>query len=109
MINNKIRLYCNNKGINCGIAFPPVLSVSNCIAHYSPTKETDIKLKFDDNVKIDFGVHVNGWIIDSAFIYFNSKHDKIHKATKEALYAGLKEVAIDAKISNVSKAINKLY
>jgi len=109
MINNKIRFYCNNKGVNCGIAFPPVLSVSDCIAHYSPTPKSDIKLKFEDNVKIDFGVHVNGWIIDSAFTaYFDSKHDKIHKATKEALYAGLKEVGIDAKISNVGKAVQEV-
>ena len=109
IINNKIREYCNYKGINCGIAFPPVLSVNNCIAHYSPTKETDIKLSFDDNIKVDIGVHVNGWIIDSAFtIYFNSKHDKIHKITKEALYAGIKEIGIDAPISNVSKAIQEV-
>ena len=39
LINKKIREYTNNVGVNGGIAFPPILSVSNCIAHFSPTKK----------------------------------------------------------------------
>ena len=109
LINKKTRQYCKNVGVNGGIAFPPILSVNHCIAHYSPTKETDIILKYNDNVKIDFGVHVNGYIVDSAFtIYFNPEHDKIHKACKEALYEGLKYVGIDGYINDCSKAIQEV-
>lgn len=109
LINKKTRQYCKNTGINGGIAFPPVLSVNHCIAHYSPTKETDIILKYNDNVKIDFGVHVNGYIVDSAFTtYFNPKHDEIHKACKEALYEGLKYVKIDGYVKDCSKAIQEV-
>ena len=109
LINNKIRKYSKNVGVNGGIAFPPILSVNNCIAHYSPTKETDIKLKYDDNVKIDFGVHVNGYIVDCAFSsYFNPKHEEIHNVCKEALYEGLKHIGIDGYISDCTKAIQEV-
>jgi methionyl aminopeptidase len=108
-INNKTREYTNNVGINSGIAFPPVLSVNNCIAHFSPKKNQDIKLSFDDNVKIDFGVHVNGYIIDSAFTaYFNNKHDDIHKCCKEALNEGLKHIGIDSYINDISTSIEEV-
>ena len=108
-IRENIRCYTNKKGVNCGIAFPPILSVNNCIAHYSPTKDNDIILKYDDNVKIDFGVQVNGYIVDSAFsCYFNPKHEEIHNATKEALYEGLKHVGVDAYINDVSKSIEEV-
>lgn len=109
LINTKIRKYCRDVGVNGGVAFPPVLSVNECIAHYSPTKQTDIILKYNDNVKIDFGVHVNGYIVDSAFtIYFNKDYDEIHKACKEALYEGLKYVKIDGYIKDCSKAIQEV-
>jgi methionyl aminopeptidase len=109
LINKKIRQYCKNIGVNGGIAFPPILSVNHCIAHYSPTKKTDIILKYNDNVKIDFGVHVNGYIVDSAFtVYFNNKHDYIHKVCKEALYEGLKYARIDGYIKDCSKAIQEV-
>ena len=109
LINNKIRKYTKNIGVNSGIAFPPILSVSDCIAHYSPTKKTDIKLKYDDNVKIDFGVHVNGYIVDSAFsAYFNKKHDLIHKACYEALLEGIKYMKIDALVRDCSDVIQEI-
>jgi methionine aminopeptidase len=109
LINKKTRQYCKNVGYNGGIAFPPILSVNNCIAHCSPTKDTDILLKYDDNVKIDFGVHVNGYIVDCAFsTYFNEKHDDIHKACYEALNEGLKYVGIDGYIKDCSKAIQEI-
>ena len=109
LINKRIRYYTKNKGINGGIAFPPVLSVNNCIAHYSPTRKTDILLKYEDNVKIDFGVHVNGYMVDSAFsTYFDPKLDDIHNICKEALYEGLKYVGIDGYIKDCSKAIQEV-
>ena len=109
LINKKTRQYTKNIGVNGGIAFPPVLSINDCIAHYSPTKQTDIILKYDDNIKIDFGVQVNGYIVDSAFTsYFNPKHDEIHRVCKEALYEGLKHVGIDGYIKDCSKAIQEV-
>ena len=39
--------------------------------------------KYDDVCKIDFGTHVNGRIIDSAFtVTFNPKYDRLKEAVK---------------------------
>ena len=39
--------------------------------------------QYDDVCKIDFGTHVNGRIIDSAFtVSFNPKYDRLKEAVK---------------------------
>jgi len=107
-ITEKIKYYTNNKGINGGVAFPPSLSISNCIAHFTPYKDIDRTLTCKDNIKIDIGVHVNGWMIDSAFtVYFNPELDLLHKVAKEATYLGCKNIAIDTNISDWAEEINE--
>ena len=54
--------------MNNGIGFPSSLSVGKCVAHYTPADRLkDVILNYNDNIKIDFGVVVNGWIVDCAF------------------------------------------
>jgi methionyl aminopeptidase len=66
-------------------------------------------LDYDDNLKIDFGVHVNGWIVDSAFtIYFNPEYYILNVATKDALDSALKIVGIDTPINDVSTIITEI-
>lgn len=106
-INRKIRYYTNDIGVNGGIGFPPILSMSNIIAHYSPYKK--MILGYNDNLKIDFGVHVNGWIVDSAFtIHFNPDFDVLSIATKDAIDNALKVVGIDTPIDDISSTINEI-
>ena len=112
LINNRIRYYTNNTGYNGGIGFPPIPSMSNSdinmIAHYSPYKDKKI-LTYNDNLKIDFGVHVNGWIVDSSStIYFNPEYDILNIATKDALNSALKIVGIDSNINDVSSIIEEV-
>ena len=106
-INDKIRYYTKNIGYNGGIGFPPILSMSNIIAHYTPYKSKILEWK--DNLKIDFGVHVNGWIVDSAFtIHFNPELDILSIATKDAIDNALKIVGVDTPINDVSSIINEI-
>jgi methionyl aminopeptidase len=103
-----IKKYSSSIQYNDGIGFPPVPSMSNIIAHYSPHKISKI-LGYDDNLKIDFGVHVNGWIVDSSStIYFNPEYSILHTATKEALDSALKIVGIDTPINEVSRIISEI-
>lgn len=79
-IENKIKdltIYDSNKPIDRGIGFPIGVSVNNCAAHYTPNfEEKDIILDYNDIIKIDYGVHFKGTIIDSAFtLHFNPKYD----------------------------------
>jgi len=45
-----------------GVAFPTSLSVNNCAGHNSPLKDDKALLAEGDLVKIDLGVHVEGYV-----------------------------------------------
>jgi methionyl aminopeptidase len=75
-----------------GIAFPANISINENAAHYTPDINDTVILKEGMLVKIDFGVHVNGYIWDRAFsiLIGKEKHDLIEaseKAMKEAMNA----------------------
>jgi len=50
-----------------GIAFPTCVSLNNCAGHFSPLPEDPVvNLKEGDLVKIDLGVHIDGYISQCA-------------------------------------------
>lgn len=62
------KLYANKKGLAKGVAFPTSLSRGNVVGHYAPMdndKEQPI-LAEGDVVKIDLGVHIDGFIAQVA-------------------------------------------
>lgn len=108
LIESTTKRLTNNVGINYGIGFPTGLSLNNCVAHYSPDKKLDLDQIFnnDDILKIDFGVEVNGFLIDSAFtIYFDEKYDILSRAVKDATNTGIKNIAVDTYINDWAKDI----
>jgi len=53
----------DGKKIDKGIAFPTCISPTACVGHYSPLASEDtVEIKEGDLVKIDLGVHVDGYI-----------------------------------------------
>jgi len=51
------------KKVEKGSAFPTCISVNSCVGHYSPlVSEDKVVLEDGDVVKIDLGVHVDGYI-----------------------------------------------
>lgn len=79
-------------GLKSGLAFPTGLALNNCVAHYTPNPgQKEIILKTSDVMKVDFGVHINGWIIDSAFtMSFDPTYDNLLAAVKDATNTGIK-------------------
>ncbi|MHA1277028.1 MAG: type II methionyl aminopeptidase [Candidatus Helarchaeota archaeon] len=71
------------------LAFPTNVSINNIAAHYTasgPTDETAIQ--DGDIVKVDIGVHVEGYVADGAFtVSFNENLDKLVEASQAALDA----------------------
>jgi methionyl aminopeptidase len=56
--------------------------------------------------KIDFGTHINGRIIDTAFtVAFNPVYDNLLLAVKDATNTGIKEAGIDARLSEIGEKI----
>lgn len=79
-------------GLVSGLGFPTGLALNNCVAHYTPNPgQKDIILQSSDVMKVDFGVHINGWIVDSAFtMSFDPTYDNLLAAVKEATNTGIK-------------------
>ncbi|VVB98927.1 Methionine aminopeptidase [uncultured archaeon] len=67
-------------------AFPINLSANSEAAHYTPSFESKDIVGEEDVIKVDIGVHVNGFIADSAFtIDFSGKHSAMVGASEDAL------------------------
>ena len=45
------------------------MSLNQIAAHYTPNPGDTTVLKYNDVLKLDFGTHVNGYIVDSAFTW----------------------------------------
>lgn len=80
------------QGLKSGLGFPTGLSLNHCVAHYTPNPgQKDVVLQYGDVMKVDFGVHVNGWIVDSAFtLAFDPLYDNLLAAVKDATNTGIR-------------------
>ncbi|MEN2497367.1 MAG: Methionine aminopeptidase 2 [Marteilia pararefringens] len=93
-------------GCRANMAFPTGVSVNECAAHYTPDIEESCIVQDGDIVKIDFGVHVNGHLVDSAFtVNLNPKIENLRLATIAATNEGLKLAGPDAYISDITERI----
>ncbi|KAI9900884.1 hypothetical protein N3K66_005146 [Trichothecium roseum] len=91
-----------------GMGFPCGLSLNHCAAHYTPNAGNKMVLQQEDVMKVDFGVHVNGKIVDSAFtMAFEPKYDNLLQAVKEATNAGVREAGIDARVGEIGGIIQE--
>lgn len=79
-------------GLRSGMGFPTGLCLNHETAHYTPNPgQRDVVLRYEDVMKVDFGVHVNGWIVDSAFtMSFDPTYDNLLAAVKDATNSGIK-------------------
>jgi methionyl aminopeptidase len=73
------------------MGFPTGIALNNCVAHYTPNAgQKEVFLKSNDVMTIDFGVHINGWIVDSAFtMSFEPTYDNLLAAVKDATNTGI--------------------
>lgn len=57
------KVYSKDKKMKKGVAFPTCISVNECVCHSCPLeKDEKMVLKDGDIVKIDLGVHIDGYI-----------------------------------------------
>ncbi|MGC8974633.1 MAG: type II methionyl aminopeptidase [Thermoprotei archaeon] len=87
-------------------AFPVNISVNEIAAHDTPYIGDTRILTEDSLVKVDIGVHVNGFIADTALtIALSDKSSKLVEATEEALHKALASVGAGAPINLIGKAV----
>lgn len=99
-----------NKIIELGAmpAFPVNLSINDIAAHYHPTLEDQTTAQ--GLLKVDIGIHINGFIADSAFsldLTPNKEHEKLIKASEEALENALKLLEKNPSLSEIGETIQK--
>ena len=94
--------------IKGGIAFPTGLNLDHIAAHYSPNAGNKTLLSKDNVMKVDFGVHINGRIVDSAFtMAFDPMYDNLLEAVREGTNTGIKEAGIDVRMGDIGAAIQE--
>ncbi|KAK2551732.1 Proliferation-associated protein 2G4 [Acropora cervicornis] len=74
------KVFKKEKAMKKGIAFPTCISVNNCVCHFSPLlSEAAVILKDGDIVKIDLGVHIDGFIavVGHTVVVGASKENKV--------------------------------
>lgn len=88
------------------IAFPVNISINENAAHYTPDIDDPIVLKVDDLIKIDVGVHFNGYICDRAFTTcIGRKSHPLIEASEKALKEAIKIIRPGVKICEISEVV----
>ncbi len=89
-------------------AFPVNVSINDVAAHYTPAKGEQSFVKDNDIVKLDIGVHVDGYVADTAVtINFNKGYDDLVKAAEHALHEAVRLVRPGALLSDISTVIEE--
>lgn len=90
-------------------AFPVNIGINEVAAHYTPSIDDQTILKEGDMVKIDIGLHVDGYISDNAFTVLvgKSSHPMIEIA-KKAVEEARKVLRENVKIKEVSEVIESV-
>ncbi|TBU06915.1 M24 metallopeptidase [Hamiltosporidium magnivora] len=96
--------------MNDGIGFPTGISLNEYAAHFTLNPgDEDIFLTEKDVLKIDFGTHSNGVIMDSAFtVAFDPTYEPLLAASKEATRVGIKNMGVDVRVCDVGAAISEV-
>ena len=93
-------------------AFPVNVSINNIAAHYtSPIKDDGLKINEGDIVKVDLGVHLNGFIVDTAFsVSYNDDPllENIIQATEVAVEAAKNMARPKVNTREVGKKIESI-
>lgn len=90
-------------------AFPCGIGINQTTAHYSPRKDDKTEVTEEDVVKVDFGVHVDGFIADTAVtVTFNQKYHSLLEATKKALEESINTAKKDQRAGEIGRTISNV-
>lgn len=89
-------------------AFPCNVSINEVTAHYTSPWDDASVLPKDSVVKVDFGVHIDGYINDSAVtVSLSPIYRSMIKVAEDALRAGIARIAHGVRFSDVGEQIEK--
>ncbi|MCI4354603.1 MAG: type II methionyl aminopeptidase, partial [Thermoplasmata archaeon] len=91
-------------------AFPANLSRNVEAAHYTPSPDDAATLEEGDLLKVDVGAHLDGAISDTAMtveVGGGRTHERLIRASREALAVGIARVRPGVAINDLSVAIER--
>ena len=87
-------------------AFPVNVSLNEIAAHYTAEPNDQIKVKDTDVLKIDIGVHIDGYIADTAVtVSYNPKYEHLVNIVELTLSEAIKVAKFNTKSSEIGKTI----
>jgi methionyl aminopeptidase len=90
------------------LAFPTGIGVNEVTAHYAPQEGDQSVLGEDDLVKVDFGVHVDGYVTDtSVTLAFNPEHNLIMEATERCLEVAVATARKEPRTGEIGMEIHR--
>jgi methionyl aminopeptidase len=87
-------------------AFPCNVSINEVAAHYTSPPNDQRRIPEKSVVKIDLGVHVDGYVTDTAFTAcFNPEHKKMVEAAEHALKTAIENIRAEMTTSKIGGLI----
>ncbi len=87
-------------------AFPVNIGINEIAAHYTSPPGDTLTIPSGSMVKVDFGVHVNGYVTDTAVtVFYDPKFEPMVKAADDALQNAIKTFRGGVKLSDVGRVI----
>lgn len=93
-----------------GIAFPVQTSRNEIAAHYCPAPNEDTAYEDGDVAKLDIGVHVDGWVVDTAVtvnVGDRPENRPFIDAAEAALRAAIDTARAGIRVRDISAAIER--
>lgn len=91
-------------------AFPAQTSRNECAAHYCSSPDDETVYEEGDVVKVDMGVHVDGWIADTACtvdLSGDGRNADLIQASADALAAAISLVEPGRPVSEIGTAVER--
>ena len=104
-VTEEIELFVKKNGGE--LAFPTNLAVNNVGAHWTPSSKSSETFCNGDVVKLDVGVHIDGYIGDNALTLEigSTKYTKMIEASREALNAAINVTVAGVNVGIIGHAV----
>ena len=90
------------------LAFPTGIGVNEVTAHYAPQEGDMSVLREGELVKVDFGVHVDGYVTDtSVTVSFNPEYNLLLEATERCLETAISTARKDPRTAEIGREIHR--
>ena len=106
-VTEEIENYVRDKGGE--LAFPTNLAINNVGAHWTPSSKNKEKFCEGDLVKLDVGVHIEGYIGDNALTIEigTDKYRRMIEASREALNKAIEISAAGISVGVIGHAVQE--